>query len=91
MSKAGEWAARDKARIEELEIARDRIDVELGLVGKDKPGPFLNNASVIAEVTHHDGRPHAVLRVYHSPLVLDVTRSLEFARWILDTFGEEAQ
>ena len=87
MSRASEWAARDKARVEKLEVARERIEAELGRDGKDKPGPFLNNANILADVAHSDGRPRLVMR---GQAHLDAQRAIEFGRWIIATFGDEA-
>lgn len=90
MSKASAWAARDKERTDKLEAAQRQIEQELTLEGKDKPGPFLNESNVLGEVSRWDGEPVLNIRAtYHQ--TLKPKRAVEFARWILDIFGDDTK
>ncbi len=89
MSKASEWAKREKARTDALEIESERINKALGEDGSTKPGPFLNGLNVLADVVRFGDDAKVRISSSSPQHLVDAKRALEFARWILDTFEDK--
>lgn len=83
MSKASEWAGRDRERTRRLEEAQRQIEHDLE--GDAMPKPIAHKH---AGVSHDEGKPTLRFRAYSTPLVLSAAEAIDLARWILDTFGE---
>lgn len=86
MSKASEWAQKDHERVLRLEAAQQEIERELGL-------DTTAQSHRLARVEHFEGIPRLRFNSFNffAPPgfpVLDTAEACEFARWILDTFGE---
>jgi hypothetical protein len=72
-------------RQDALEEAQRRIERELALDATPKP-----EAHKMATVKHQGGKPCLVFTSFSTMPWLTAEEAIKFARWILDTFGEEA-
>lgn len=89
MSKAGEWAKRETARIEALEEAQRKIEREMDAPSPDRPPIYIHRGSPLASVQAYDRAGSLRFRDQLGSPIMNAVEALNFAGWILAVFSDE--